>query len=53
MNEEDRKRFHELLDYAIDTNQDYVIMQYAEMNLNFQIKRELLRLRLKKEYDVS
>lgn len=48
MNEDDRKRLHELLDYAIDTAQDYVIYQFAQMNLDFHIKREILTMHIKK-----
>ncbi len=46
--DEDRKRFHELLDYALDTNQDYVLYQFARMDLEYQIHRTVYRLKLKK-----
>ena len=46
--EEDRERFHQLLDYALDMNEEYVIAQYARMNLDFNIKREIYRLHFKK-----
>lgn len=51
MTQEDRKRFHELLDYALDTNQDYVIYQFANMDLDFNLHRETYRLLIKKEND--
>lgn len=49
MTEEDRKRFHELLDWALDHAEDYVIMQFANMDLSFQIHRTLYRMHIKKE----
>lgn len=48
MNEDDRKRLHELLDYAIDHDEDFVIAQFAQMNLDFHIKREILTMHIKK-----
>ena len=49
MTDEDRKRFHELLDWALDHAEDYVIMQFANMDLSFQIHRTLYRMHIKKE----
>ena len=49
MKDEDRQRLHQLLDYAIDHNEDYVIMQFARMDLDFQIHRTTYRMRIKKE----
>lgn len=53
MTEEDRKRFHELLDYALDTNQDYVLYQFARMDLDFNIHKTVYRLKLKKSEESS
>jgi hypothetical protein len=47
---EDRKRFHELLDYALDEAEDYAIMRFAEMSLDFQLHVQEYRLHFKK-YD--
>lgn len=44
MTEEDRERLHRLLNFAIDNNEDYVIAQYAQMNLTFNIHKEIYRL---------
>ena len=44
MTDKDRERLHRLLDYAIDNNEDYVIAQYAQMNLTFNIHKEIYRL---------
>lgn len=49
MNEEDRRRLHELLDYACDTNQDYVILQFARMDLDFQIHRTRYSMHIRKD----
>lgn len=49
--DEDRIRLHQLLDYACDTNQDYVIMQFANMDLDWHLHKEIYRLQIKKEYD--
>ena len=46
---EDRARFHELLDYALDTAQDYVIMQFARADLDFHIRKKIYKLHLLKE----
>lgn len=48
---EDRERFHELLDYALDTQQDYVIMQFAIMDLDFHLHRIFYRLKFGKKDD--
>lgn len=45
---EDRKRFHELLDYALDSNQDYVLYQFARMDLDFNLHRTIYRLKIEK-----
>ena len=44
MTDEDRSRLHQLLDYAIDHDEDFVIAQYAQMNLTFNIHKEIYRL---------
>lgn len=49
MTEADRKRLHELLDYALDTCQDYVIYQFARMDLDYHIHRTVYRMRINKE----
>ena len=49
MTDEDRSRLHQLLDYAIDNDEEYVIMQYARMDLEFQLHRTIYRMRVKKE----
>ena len=41
---DDRARFHELLDYALDNEENYVIMQFAQMDLTFNIHKEIYRL---------
>lgn len=51
MTDEDRQRLHQLLDYAIDNNEDYVIAQYARMDLDWHLHKETYRLHIKKEYD--
>lgn len=48
MTDEDKQRFHELLDYALDTNQDYVLYQFARMDLEYHIHKTVYRLKLKK-----
>ena len=50
---EDRKRFHELLDYALDTNQDYVLYQFARMDLDFNLHKTVYRLKIKKSEENS
>ena len=49
MTEEDRRRLHELLDYALDTNQEYVLYQFARMDLQYNIHKTIYRMRIKKE----
>lgn len=49
MNEEDRQRYHQLLDYALDHNEEYVIMQFAKMDLDFQIHRTRYSMHIRKE----
>lgn len=49
MTDEDRQRLHQLLDYAIDHNEDYVIMQFARMDLNYQLHRTIYRMNIRKE----
>lgn len=49
MTEEDRKRFHELLDWALDHAEDYVIMQFARMDLEYHVHKTTYRMRIKKE----
>ena len=49
MNEEDRRRLHELLDYACDTNQEYVLYQFAMMDLQYHVHKTTYRMRIKKE----
>lgn len=44
MTDEDRQRFHELLDWTIDHNENFAIAQYAQMNLTFNIYKEIYRL---------
>ena len=44
MTDKDRERLHRLLNFAIDNNEDYVIAQYAQMNLTFNIHKEIYRL---------
>lgn len=47
--DDDRKRLHELLDYALDTAQDFVIMQFARADLDFHIQRTIYKMNIKKE----
>lgn len=49
MTDEDRQRLHQLLDYAIDHNEDYVIMQFARMDLEYHVHKTTYRMRIKKE----
>ena len=51
MTQEDRIRLHQLLDYACDTNQDYVIMQFANMDLDWHLRRKRYWLSIKTEED--
>ncbi len=48
MNKVDRDRLHQLLDYALDTDQDYVIMRFANMDLDWHLRTETYRLRIEK-----
>lgn len=48
---EDRQRLHELLDYALDSNQEYVIMQFARMDLDWHLHRRVYRLKVPKIID--
>ena len=50
---DDRARLHELLDYALDTAQDYVIMQFARMDLDFHIHQTIYRMNIKKDENVE
>lgn len=47
--DDDRKRLHELLDYALDTAQDYVIYQFARMDLEFHVHRTIYRMNIRKD----
>ncbi len=49
MTEEGRARLHNILDYALDNDEDYVLMQFAQMDLDYHIKRKTYRLMIKKE----
>ena len=51
MNEEDRSRLHELLDWAINHDESFAIAQYARMDLDWHIHKEIYRLSIKKEHD--
>lgn len=51
MTDEDRQRLHQLLDYAIDNDENYVLMQYANMSLNWQLHFKRYRLHFKIEED--
>ena len=46
---DDRARFHELLDYALDNEENYVIMQFAQMDLAYHLHRKIYRLHLSTE----
>ena len=48
MTNDDRQRFHELLDWMIDHDENFAIAQYARMDLEYQIHRTVYRLKLKK-----
>ena len=48
MNKKDREAFHRLLDYALDTEQDYVIGQQAYMYKDLTVFRTIYRLILEK-----
>ena len=51
MTDEDRKRLHDLLDYAIDSDHNYVVAEYARMSLDWQLRRKRYWLSLKTEED--
>ena len=53
MKPEDRERLHALLDYALDSDQEYVIAQYARMDLDWHLRTETYRLSFKKYEDTS
>lgn len=44
MTPEDRKRLHQLLDYAIDHDEEYVISQYAWIDLDWHLHEQRYRL---------
>lgn len=48
LTDEDKTRLHNLLDYAIENDEEFVIMQYAEMNLNFHLHRTIYRMTINK-----
>ena len=49
MTDEDRQRLHQLLDYAIDSNENYVLMQFANISLDWQLNIKRYRLHFKIE----
>lgn len=49
MTPEDRQRLHQLLDYALDSNQEFVIMQFARMDLEFHVHRTIYKMNIRKE----
>lgn len=49
MTPEDRQRLHQLLDYALDSNQEFVIMQFARMDLEFHVHRTIYRMNIRKD----
>lgn len=53
MTPDDRQRFHELLDYALDNHEDYVLMRFAEMDLDFQLHIKEYRLHIRKYEDTG
>ena len=53
MTPEDRQRLHQLLDWAIDHDEDYVIAQYARMDLDWHLHKETYRLKIWKDNDNS
>lgn len=53
MKQEDRERLHQLLDYAIDQDEEYVIMQYATMDLEWQLRVRRYRLHIKIEEETK
>jgi len=46
MTQEDRERLHKLLDYAIDADENYVIAQYAWMDLEWHLHKKTYRLHI-------
>lgn len=53
MTDDDRQRFHELLDWAIDHDEDYVIAQYARMDLDWHLHKEIYTLHINKKNEHS
>lgn len=53
MNKVDRERWHQLLDYALDEAEDYVIMEFARMDLEFHLHKTIYRLKLRKSEESS
>ena len=51
MTSEDAARLHELLDYAIESDQNYVVAEYARMSLDWQLRRKRYWLSIKTEED--
>lgn len=49
MTSEDKERLHQLLDYAIDNDENYVLMQYANMDLDWHLHKKAYRLHIKIE----
>ena len=49
MTPEDRQRLHQLLDYAIDNDESFVIAQYARMDLEFHVHRTIYKMNIRKE----
>ena len=52
MTQEDKDRLHALLDYAIENNEDYVIAQYAWLDLDWHLNKETYRLHIDKKKEV-
>lgn len=49
---EDRIRLHNLLDYAIYHNEEYVIAQFAVMDFEYHVKMKRYKMLIKTEEDV-
>ena len=49
--DEDRKRLHQLLDYAIESDQNYVVAEYARLSLDWHLRRKRYWLSIKTEQD--
>lgn len=47
MSTEDRERLHQLLDFAIDNGEDYVLYEFARMSLDWQLMRRTYKLHFK------